>query len=730
MMKKQPFLFRMLLFNIVVVLMAAIIPQAVIFSFVMPAYNQELEALSVQKVKQIRSSLDQNIVRDMVQGVTRSLTGRNPVLEDTSLDVRNNSKNVLDVLENLETIRNNMAFGFSVDYYNRTQNVLFYSGQRCIPGESECAYDFRKPWIDRFLAMDIQLEWTAPSISSQQDTGPVISYLRSVPLYADKSKRYGMIAVSVPVSAINKELMNLLPSKDGTLLIVDDQNRILAHNQQSNKIWSIGAELHAKWRPQTIIVGQEGLFKVEEQSETTVVSYIKSAYNGWRYVVLTSKSLLYQRADNLRTLLYGFGAMLTSAALLLTLWFTKHANKPIVATISDLNERLLVNRPVILHNQIMGLLHGEAPPPLYKAPQTGGGLNLPHPYCICFSIRIQPSTGQDFDNYINEVYRFIEWITSQDNNAGGLVFAVKDRGSQIHGLINFEKELDLNNSMSWVEERLRLTLGTGQIGYGTKRKAVGEMIHQSFEEALEALSYHFLYPELPSILYTQLHIADRVGIGFPSKLLDELEAAIRGEDKTKASSVVSRVVQDLKTKRYTLSYIRNTCLDLVITLHKTVKSYGISSSVLFGYDIRDMVQSLQDIQDYESWMDTLLNRTFQELEKLRKQSVMNLDIKVKQIVEELLYSNVSLDLVAEKIGVNPNYLSRTFKAATGTNYIEYVTERKMQEAVILLKLGNFTVLEIANRLGYQSPNHFIRIFKGRFGQTPKQYQKFLFEQRD
>nr|WP_246281399.1 AraC family transcriptional regulator [Saccharibacillus qingshengii] len=122
-------------------------------------------------------------------------------------------------------------------------------------------------------------------------------------------------------------------------------------------------------------------------------------------------------------------------------------------------------------------------------------------------------------------------------------------------------------------------------------------------------------------------------------------------------------------------------------------------------------------------MSERLDTAFGHLEERKQRTNRDLVEGVRQFVADHLYNEISLDRAAEHLGVTPNYVSRQFKLNTGSTFIEYVTARRMEAAAGLLQGGQMTVSAIAEKLGYQSTNHFIRIFKEKYGVTPKQYQK-------
>lgn len=88
-----------------------------------------------------------------------------------------------------------------------------------------------------------------------------------------------------------------------------------------------------------------------------------------------------------------------------------------------------------------------------------------------------------------------------------------------------------------------------------------------------------------------------------------------------------------------------------------------------------------------------------------------------QYIEEHYAEDISLDLVAEKIGISPFYLSRLFKAERGESFVEYLTSVRMKNAVRLARETRLSIREIATRTGYASPTYFCRVFKKYTGST-------------
>lgn len=92
------------------------------------------------------------------------------------------------------------------------------------------------------------------------------------------------------------------------------------------------------------------------------------------------------------------------------------------------------------------------------------------------------------------------------------------------------------------------------------------------------------------------------------------------------------------------------------------------------------------------------------------------------IVKKYYHEDISLHSVAEKININPSYLSRVFKQETGENFISYVTKLRIDKAKYLLETKKFKVYEVAEKVGYQNYTYFSKIFKKIAGLNPEEFK--------
>lgn len=82
----------------------------------------------------------------------------------------------------------------------------------------------------------------------------------------------------------------------------------------------------------------------------------------------------------------------------------------------------------------------------------------------------------------------------------------------------------------------------------------------------------------------------------------------------------------------------------------------------------------------------------------------------------------SLDSLEDKYRISKFRISREFTAAYGVPLITYLNIRRLEKARELLLSTDYKINVIGVMVGFDNTNHFIRLFKRRYGQTPGTYR--------
>ncbi|MDO5541098.1 MAG: response regulator [Eubacteriales bacterium] len=101
----------------------------------------------------------------------------------------------------------------------------------------------------------------------------------------------------------------------------------------------------------------------------------------------------------------------------------------------------------------------------------------------------------------------------------------------------------------------------------------------------------------------------------------------------------------------------------------------------------------------------------------------NLVELAKEYMEEYYNEELTLQRVADVVGISPGYLSTIFSQCLGTGFVDYLNQIRIEHACAYLKQRYFKTYEIAYKVGFQDEKYFTRVFKKIMGITPSEYKK-------
>ncbi|MGG1678644.1 helix-turn-helix transcriptional regulator [Neobacillus sp. NRS-1170] len=101
----------------------------------------------------------------------------------------------------------------------------------------------------------------------------------------------------------------------------------------------------------------------------------------------------------------------------------------------------------------------------------------------------------------------------------------------------------------------------------------------------------------------------------------------------------------------------------------------------------------------------------------------------KVVRKALMYINlnfqepINLQKIADEIGVNRSYLAKKFKEEMNISLIDYLHQKRINEAVFLMEQGRLSITDIGLQVGFSSYNYFCKIFKEVKGMTATDFIK-------
>ncbi|GHI00866.1 helix-turn-helix domain-containing protein [Neobacillus kokaensis] len=269
---------------------------------------------------------------------------------------------------------------------------------------------------------------------------------------------------------------------------------------------------------------------------------------------------------------------------------------------------------------------------------------------------------------------------------------------------------------------LSITIGIGNY-YEDARN-----FHLSYEEALRALAKKFFTGN-----HSVIHIVD---VEPSSNKIDLLEI---NEMAVIANQLAVGDCDGVKNSLFTVTGIFSAqknisprlfklqTLDLLSSLSRAAINGGAQYREVFTIQFQ-YAKELLNLENVEQICDW-----FQEVVHLFLEQVLNNhnEKMLKSVQQALTYINnhfreeITLESVANEVHLSPNYFSNIFKKTTGSSFIEYLTNLRIDKAKLLLMDLNCTIYQVASEVGYSTSRYFSRVFKSNTGMTPSEFRNSL-----
>lgn len=120
---------------------------------------------------------------------------------------------------------------------------------------------------------------------------------------------------------------------------------------------------------------------------------------------------------------------------------------------------------------------------------------------------------------------------------------------------------------------------------------------------------------------------------------------------------------------------------------------------------------------------------FQLLSRFFKQGQSKIEMEDNRIAKTVLYIRkhlneaIELEKLAEISCLSKDHFIRLFKKELGTTPLQYINQKKIEKAQLLLTTEELAVKEIAFQLAFDDYSYFNRLFKKTTGVTPQEYRR-------
>lgn len=245
----------------------------------------------------------------------------------------------------------------------------------------------------------------------------------------------------------------------------------------------------------------------------------------------------------------------------------------------------------------------------------------------------------------------------------------------------------------------------------------------SYHAAIEIMNYSMLFE--PNTFISSEEISTQIrklnyNITIDvSKLLTEYNEESAMEE---IKNYVSYILQESKTS---LQTIRAFIIEFLLRLARELERSNVSG-VALPESIQNMfvkIDTLNSQKELTQWLCQvvsdaryLIQNGFQDVSPI-------ISRVLKYVDAHYVESNITIKRIASHFSVNSSYLGYLFKQETGLYFSDYLNHIRVKQGEHLLLTTDYSITDIAAKVGYSDMTYFSQIFKKRTGVSPAKYRQ-------
>jgi two-component system, response regulator YesN len=283
-------------------------------------------------------------------------------------------------------------------------------------------------------------------------------------------------------------------------------------------------------------------------------------------------------------------------------------------------------------------------------------------------------------------------------------------------ILRHEADIFLPKALNSIMKVLMVSVTIGTSGIESS------VSNELYRQAKEAFQQRLLYGN--GEIYKYDNIQSSINLMIPKNEIRLLQKYIERCDIGNVEIILKNIFSDKNFNGVLEAYIRFVWMEIINILLKV--GNDLHPDLLNNFDLNlldvEVLDKFDDIDKIISYLYTLI------IDFLKLDKVVDLNCKSKikmtiQYIDQHFEEELTVNDLAYKYAMSPNYFSTVFKKEVGKTVINYITEIRIKNACKLLIDTKASVVDISNKVGYEDTQYFFRVFKKIIGKTPLEYRK-------
>ncbi|MGL1890074.1 MAG: AraC family transcriptional regulator [Spirochaetaceae bacterium] len=246
-----------------------------------------------------------------------------------------------------------------------------------------------------------------------------------------------------------------------------------------------------------------------------------------------------------------------------------------------------------------------------------------------------------------------------------------------------------------------------------------EDVKDSFSEAMNLLDKTIPDKSEEIIFHKEVLTHEQGRRNYPWAIETGLVQVLKQGDRSRVPKLISEFIEEISIDGISeREYVEMSILSLISGIVRALGSDNIDVS---SNCYRDFLIHDRSLKEAENWLNSfvinLLNTEAKKDPKETKYRMM-----IQEYISENYHKDISLEHIADWMGISYSYLRKIFSTLFGFTFLEYIHSIRIEKARDLLRDSNMGISEVSKAVGYLNTSRLNRNFNKIIGCNPSEYR--------
>jgi YesN/AraC family two-component response regulator len=250
-------------------------------------------------------------------------------------------------------------------------------------------------------------------------------------------------------------------------------------------------------------------------------------------------------------------------------------------------------------------------------------------------------------------------------------------------------------------------------------------ISDFYEETLKSSEYRMIFGKGNLITPMMIrHNRDNLEYELPEDLQRKIIEAFKTQNSLEYEDTLNQIMDHIRSLHADM--IIHSLLHILLIMKLTLNDINknrIRQKMVDFILIQRQIMEKETLEEIRPLFIEIFNHSWQDTKHPIQELHYDLIESIRILVADRYADpNLNQQAVADTVKMSVGYIGKLFKISTGSTVVEYINQTRLEQAAKLLEREDYSVKEVMEKVGYGNESYFWRVFKKKYGTTPKEYK--------